>query len=107
MSIITIGSRDHSHLRLELLLRGAHVRRRDAGAQLRRALALVALLQPGDVDGARRLVVGARVGNESVLEAEDVVGGDDARELTARLRELEDELETAFARWEALEAGDG
>jgi ATP-binding cassette subfamily F protein uup len=34
-------------------------------------------------------------------------GGDDARELTARLRGLEAELETAFARWEALEAGDG
>ena len=34
-------------------------------------------------------------------------GGDGARELSARLREVEAELETAFARWEALEAGGG
>ncbi len=34
-------------------------------------------------------------------------GGDGARELATRLRLLEEELATAYARWEALEAGDG
>jgi ATP-binding cassette subfamily F protein uup len=34
-------------------------------------------------------------------------GGDNARDLAARLREVETGLAEAYARWEALEAGDG
>jgi ATP-binding cassette subfamily F protein uup len=34
-------------------------------------------------------------------------GGDNARDLAARLREVETGLTAAYARWEALEAGDG